>query len=412
MKPVFDASSVLGFVDSMRESGSLQSRSVPGKPITLYGTCYGLLIDHYLERPRLPDESTANWVLSFQDPASGYFVGPELDGYRPSTTALHDRDHLLWHLTCAVLPVCSQFGWQLAHPLRDARKFCDLEVLSRWCRERDWKHAWFEGNNILFVGQMLLYMRDVEQIPEADQALSHWFSWLDRCVDWKTGLWGTDGACSDQEAVYGGYHQLLLYHHQNRSVTNPRGLVDTVLSLQNADGGFNPDGNAGACEDVDSVDLLVHCYKRVDYRRAEIRVALSRCLKHILKTQNDDGGFPYNRDTAQSHMGVPGTDADENQSCMFPTWFRVHTLALIKEILPDHPAIAATCFRFNDGFGMGWHGNPSRWTLSVTEGQRRKEQWIAAQKLPDQVALFANTKARRFKKRIRHYRQRAKAMLG
>ena len=50
-------------------------------------------------------------------------------------------------------------------------------------------------------------------------------------------------------------------------------MIDTVLGLQHVDGGFNPRGNGGACEDVDSVDILLNLYKRFDYRRADIRFA-------------------------------------------------------------------------------------------------------------------------------------------
>ena len=117
-------------------------------------------------------------------------------------------------------------------------------------------------------------------------------------------------------------------------------MIDTVLGLQHLDGGFNPCGNAGACEDVDSVDILVNLYKRFDYRRGDIRFGLKRCLRHILSTQNPDGGFPYSLNCAQSHMGIPGTQAPANVSTTFSTWFRIHTLALIAEILPEERAFS------------------------------------------------------------------------
>lgn len=163
-------------------------------------------------------------------------------------------------------------------------------------------------------------------------------------------------------AIFGGCYQLLVYFHEEHPLPNSRGLIDTVLSLQHMDGGFNPNGNAGACEDVDSVDILVNCYKRFDYRRADIRRALRRCLRHILTTQNTDGGFPYNSDQPQTHMGIPGTAAGPNVSCTFPTWFRIHTLALIREVLPSEPAFEGINFRFNRALSMGWHRSPSGWT--------------------------------------------------
>ena len=146
-----------------------------------------------------------------------------------------------------------------------------------------------------------------------------------------------------------------------------------MLALQHWDGGFNPRGNAGACEDVDSVDILVHCYKRLDYRRVEIGAALRSCVDHILRTQNVDGGFPYNRDQPQSHMGIPGTQAEPNVSCTFPTWFRIHTLALCAEIIPDHPALERLEFRFNKVLSMGWHVSPTGWVMDKPEAYLSEE---------------------------------------
>jgi hypothetical protein len=219
---------------------------------------------------------------------------------------------------------------------------------------------------------LLVYLRDVEKHPSAQGALKLWFRWLEDHIDPKTSLWGTDGQCSAMQAVYGGYHQLLVYYHENYQIINPAGLVDTVLSLQHFDGGFNPNGNGGACEDVDCVDILVNLYKRHDYRRGDIRFALRRCLRHILELQNHDGGFPYNRDCPQSHMGIPGTDAAPNQSTAFATWFRIHTLALMAEILTDESELQFD-FGFTNNLSMGWHKSPEGWKLEIPDSQRAEE---------------------------------------
>lgn len=336
--------------------------SVPNGPSTLYGTCYAWLGLYYLgrDRPELQDK-TGRLIRASQNRYSGLFEGPELNGFVAPSRARHSQEHLLLHLTCsAVLPVAQQMGI-LLEPIGAAQTYCDLNALANWQNTIDWQDAWLEGNNILFVGQLLVYLRDVQKCHAAAESLSRWFAWLDRTADPKTGLWGTNGYCSPMEAVYGGYHQLLVYFYENHPLPNVHGLVDTVLSIQHSDGGFNPNGNGGACEDVDSVDILVNCYKRIDYRRAEIRHALRKCAKHVLATQNTDGGFPYALDQEQSHMGVPGTSAGPNISCTFPTWFRIHTLALISEVLPNDPLFSGLTFRFNKALSMGWHASPPEW---------------------------------------------------
>ncbi|MBX3748144.1 MAG: hypothetical protein KF833_22780 [Verrucomicrobiae bacterium] len=342
------------FIRSLEDPGTGAFRSVPGGPVTLYGTAYGLLALHYLGIDAPPPPATRNFLLDCQDPDSGLFIGPELHEWSPPPGALHDRQHLLLHLTCATLPVARQFNLTLRHPLHTARNFCNLDHLRDWLEARDLRKAWFEGNNLLFVGQLLVHLRDVETVPEARIALDLWFEWLDRHLDPATNLWGTNGLCSPLEGVYGGYHQLLVYDHENRPLPNPAGLIDTVLDLQHPDGGFHPWGNAGACEDVDAVDILVRLHPRTRHRHREIRIALRRCLRHILDQQNPDGGFPYQRDAPQSHMGIPATRAAPNLSAMFPTWFRIHTLALLARVLTDEPELQVP-FRFSRTLSMGWH---------------------------------------------------------
>lgn len=351
---------VFNFLKKMHTQEEIGYRSTPNGPVTLYATCYAILTQYYLGVEDVINTETKEFISGCQA-ETGEFIGPELHDFEARKGIMHDRKHLLHHLTCAVIPVCLQFDIFIRHPLTFAYQYCDIDFLNDWLNACNFTHAWFEGNNIFFVGQLLVYLRDIENHPQASEALECWFEWLDGKMDPRTNLWGTNGFCSPAEAVYGGYHQLLVYFYENREITNPQGLIDTVLSLQHSDGGFNPKGNAGACEDVDSVDILVNCYKRYDYRRPEIRHALRRCLKHILSTQNSDGGFPYNRNQPQSHMGIPGTEAAPNVSCTFPTWFRVHTLALIAEVIPNEPTLKGIPFRFNSSLSMGWHESPSGW---------------------------------------------------
>jgi hypothetical protein len=368
---------VVAFLKRIINAGLLPS--VPNGNTTLYGTCYGAMGQFYLNELPVVNDAIPELIFQSQCPDTGYFIGPELQDYFPSENIQHDRIHLLNHLAVsAVLPLAENLGIGL-RPLLFAQKWCISDYLVTWQDSVDWKNAWFEGNNILFVGQLLVYLRDVEKYPGAQASLEAWFEWLEREIDPATSLWGTNGYCDAAAAVYGGYHQLLVYWHENRPIRNPKGLVDTVMSLRHMDGGFNPGGNGGACEDVDSVDILVNCYKRWDYRRPEIRRALWHCADHILATQNPDGGFPYNRDQPQSHMGIPGTEAGPNVSCIFPTWFRIHTLALCHEIIPEHPQLAGIPFRFNNHLSMGWHQSPPGWKLEITAAQRKEEAKVEKQ---------------------------------
>jgi hypothetical protein len=176
-------------------------------------------------------------------------------------------------------------------------------------------------------------------------------------------------------------------------------LVEVALSLQHADGGFNPEGGGGACEDTDAIDILVNMYKQVDYKRPQVRIALRRSLRQILGMQMPDGGFVYRRDQPFVHMGVEKTASPANQSNLFPTWFRVHTLALISEILTDEPA-TQMAWRFNRTCSMGWHRPWNKDEHTLNGQDRREEAFIEWVRGAKQGARFVARKARRLAVRV------------
>jgi hypothetical protein len=270
------------------------------------------------------------------------------------TSPNHDFEHISMHLTAHVLPALDLLNSKPSHSLSFAYRFLDLSYLQDWLDQRNWRKAWLEGNNLFFIGQFLIHLRDVENNSSAQAALDLYFKWLDQKVDPHSGLWGTDGFCSNAEALYGGYHQLILYYYENHPVKYTERLIDVALSLQHADGGFNPRGGGGACEDVDAIDILVNMYKIVDYKRPQIRYALRRALRNILKMQISDGGFVYRLGEPFIHMGIQKTKSGSNSSNLFSTWFRVHALALINEIITDDGSINYD-WQFNNNCSMGWH---------------------------------------------------------
>jgi hypothetical protein len=333
------------------------------------------MLNHYsghLESfPKEEKQHWADYLNSWQDPKTGYFLGPELV-HNGLQSRKHSFEHIAQHLAVHVLPALNLLGEKPEYPLHFAHKFLDPKNLWNWLKQRDWRDAWLEGNNLLFVGQLLIFLRDQEKLPEAQYALDTYFKFLDENVDPKTGLWGTNGFTSNANGLYGGYHQLLVYYYENHPIQHPERLVDIALSLQHTDGGFHPEGGGGACEDIDAIDILVNLYKRYDYRRPQIRLALRRAIKHILRMRMDDGGFVYRLDKPFSHMGIRRTATEPNQSNMFPTWFRIHTLAIISEVLTDEP-IAKGYWRFNDVCSMGWHRAWDKNVHRITPWERFEE---------------------------------------
>lgn len=377
LRPEPLVSRLVDFAEQCRLApGKWAFASTPGGPETLYASSFACMLFHYTGQLETltgrQKMAWADYLNRWQDPDSGLFVGPELVPEQMKSRK-HSYEHVAQHLAAHVLPALSLLGAQPKYPLQFAHRFTDLDFLRDWLEARDWRDAWLEGNNLIFVGQFLIHLRDVEGMAGAQAALDLFFDWLDDEVDPATGLWGSNGYCSNAAALYGGYHQLLVYYFEERSVNYPERLVDVALSLQHEDGGFNPGGGGGACEDTDAVDILVNMYKQTDYRRPEIRIALRRVLRHISQRWMPDGGFVYRLDQPFVHMGVEKTASPPNRSNLFPTWFRVHTLALLSEILTDEP-IAQWEWRFNDSCSMGWHRPWDRGQNRVGWRERSKER--------------------------------------
>ncbi len=397
------------YVHSQRDPQTGGYRSAIDGPPTGYATAYALLTLDYLGQTPADLDRSLDFLQNLQDPDTGWFVGPELPPANPPSPApgtdrvQHDREHLLHHLTCTVVPALAQFGRQPRHPLAVARRYTDLDFLQTWLDQRDLGNAWLEGNNLLFAGQLLLHLRDHEQEPAAAAALDHWFDWHDRHLDPQTGVWGTDRGSDVRAGIYGGYHQLILYYDLRPEIKHHEALVDQILSIQHPDGGFSKTAGGGACEDVDAIDILVNLYKRYDYRRPEIRVALRRCLKLLWSVQNPDGGFSYKRGRGYVHMGMESTRNRQHESGMFPTWFRVHTLALIAQVLTDEPAITEEPLGFSKAVSMGWHDQdsirpPAKLSLVEYEEEksvRKRQTWTQlSRRLKARIQTVKN-KARR-----------------
>lgn len=329
----------------------------PGGQVSLYASCYAAMALHYIGHLKTLDaavrQTWREYINSWQDAATGYYLGPELapgQFTRPDMDATYARLHLIVH----VLPAIEVLGGEPVHPLTFAHAFADADYLRDWLSQRNWHQAWLEGNNLLFVGQLLVHLRDREGYAPAVNALTLYFDWLDQQQDPATGLWGTNGYCDAYAALYGGYHQLLVYYACARPVRYAERIIDTVLALQQPDGSFTRTPGGGACEDVDAVDILVNLVKRTGYRLDDVRQALSNTIPHLLRQQAPDGGFVYRWGRSYMQSGVLRTFVPRDQPDVFSTWFRLHTLALINEVVED-PTLTAVDWHFNHSCSMGWH---------------------------------------------------------
>lgn len=372
-----------------------QYTNCSGGKETLYASCFALMIYHYFgELDKFESHYLTSWgdyILNFQDQKQGYFYGPEISEGKLLSDG-HSKTHLYWHSTAHVLPALKILGLVPRYPLHFVKPFLDINFLKQWLDKRDWTKAWIEGNDLLFVGQFLIFLNEDENNSKAKDSISVLLNWLDSQIDLNTGLWGTNGYCDVFNAVYGAYHQLLIYYYLNHDVLSKKNLINAVLSLQHFDGGFSKNWGGGSCEDVDSIDILVNMFKKTSHNHEKIITALKKASYSVLRRMTSEGGFLYKRGAEFMHNGMEYTYAPANRANMFSTWFAVHTLFLISEVI-DLPCTRGIEYQFNKSCSMGWH---SKDNLKKKSFQHIDSGRIILSKLFSDIYFFARKMKEKF----------------
>jgi len=252
------------------------------------------------------------------------------------------------HLTCHVIIALTCLGGVAARPFRWLEPWRDPDRLRRWLEERDWgARVGWSGNEIMNVGTLLQYARDAHGDHSAGEAVVVLLEWLStHHLDPGSGVWGhldLSDPLWRSHAVQAAYHWWPLFFYDGRPIPYPVRAIDTVLATQNAAGGFgwgvhNPADplKSSACEDIDSIDPLCRLLRCSDPRREEIAAALERAAAWVMTNQTPDGGFVFVRDRSFEY-GHPYLRGETDAGAMFPTWFRLLSLAHIGRVLPEHP---------------------------------------------------------------------------
>ncbi|NCO38324.1 MAG: hypothetical protein COZ06_38765 [Armatimonadetes bacterium CG_4_10_14_3_um_filter_66_18] len=342
-------SSVLQFVAScsLPEFGPGRYRySLACSEPTLYSSSYAAMAQSLLRA--LGGADTVEWAAylnSFQDD-DGLFRDPL--SYGQGWYA----DDPLWcgrsHLTCHVLTALACLGAVAAEPLTWLEPWRNCDALVDWLEGLDWgARVGWTGNEIMNVGTLLQYARDFHNDARAGQAMECLLDSLEQHhLNPESGVWGSldlTDPLQRSHAVQAAYHWWPLFAYDRRPFPHVDRAVDTVLATQNPRGGFgwgvhNPAEPFGssACEDIDSIDPLARMLSQTDHRRDEVRAALRRGGEWVLRNQQPDGGFVFCLGRAFEY-GHPQLRGEAGQGAMFPTWFRLLSLALVGRALLDSP---------------------------------------------------------------------------
>jgi len=330
---------------------------------TLYSSCYAAMaLDLLGDLACLEPVQYADWAeyLNAHQDTDGLFRDPVIFG-----EGWYAGDPL-WcgraHLTCHVIIALTCLGATAERPLAWLEPWRDADRVVRWLDELDWgeRVAW-TGNEVMNIGTLLQYARDVHNDEQAGRGVSVMLEWLaQHHVAPETGVWGDVDVSEPtwrSQAVQAAYHLWPLFFYDGIPVPHVERAIDTVLATQNPAGGFgcgvhNPHNplKSSACEDIDSIDPLCRTMQVTDYRRADVEAALCRAADWVLSNQVDDGGFVFIKDRPFEY-GHPQLRGASDRGAMFPTWFRLLSLALIGKVLPEHP-LGAVGWRFARCPGM------------------------------------------------------------
>lgn len=136
------------------------------------------------------------------------------------------------------------------------------------------------------------------------------------------------------DSVQSAYHFWLIYFSEGFDIKYKEQIIDNVLKTQNLIGGFGYKLNSSACEDIDSIDILLRLSKQTSYRKEDIIKCLNRSVGAILNNLNNDGGWVFRRNESLKivHQEM---FSYKNQSNMFYTWFRILGLCYASHYLKD-----------------------------------------------------------------------------
>jgi hypothetical protein len=297
----------------------------------IYSSIYACLIyDMYGELKKLTDAEKKEWLDyfdSFQSPNDGLWYDTNLKNKYYNDNDWWGARHLAVHMIAGYTALFSKPKYKISY----VEKYYDKSYLHSWLDSFNWNgffdHSNDVDNKIMNIAVIMQYNRDFFEDVDASKAINNLFDYLDSKINTKTGMWGecdTQNPYELSRSVQFAYHILLPYFYDKRPVLFKEKILNLTLKTQNKIGGYGEKLNSSACEDIDSIDLLIHLSENLNL---EVKKSLTKALAWVLSNQNTDGGFVF-RQNEPMWFGHEILTAQINESHLLSSWFR--TLSLIK----------------------------------------------------------------------------------
>ncbi len=334
-------SRVLLFINNLRtdESGVRFRYSDTNEQPTLYASAYACMT--YSLLGELDSQGTTlkeSWVAyfdSFQNSKDGLFYDQVVRNEHYDNSDWWGARHLALHMISAY----TDLGAKPRYRFHFLEQFYDLEYLQKWLKENE---SMFEGdlnndfdNRLMNIGCLLQYQRDSWQDDKAANAIRFIQEFLRNKINTETGIWGESplgNSVQCSRKVQFAYHLFPLFFYDDLYSFDFNKIAEATLRTENRFGGYGVAINSSACDDIDSVDILIRIAKLAPKYEGAISDSIRRGLKWILLNQMSDGGFVFrlNEPFVYGHQQLSST---KNSGAVFPTWFRTLSLAYICRFL-------------------------------------------------------------------------------
>lgn len=303
---------------------------------TLYSSAYACMTLSLLgDLKSLSLEQRAKWCSyfdSFQSADDGLFYDETVRNEIYDTSDWWGARHLALHMANAYIDL----GGRPSYPFSFLRSYYDVGAIESWLDSYDWSGSGLGDsdidNKIMNIGCLLQYQRDHWGDEGASGAIARLKCYLKSKINPKTGIWGEgDLKCLAYRSrmIQFAYHLFPIYLYDGEFDFEAAKIVRIALGTQNALGGYGVSLNSSACEDIDSIDILLRFRSACDAAlKAEIDESIHRAYKWVLINQVGDGGFVF-RLFEPFEYGSHALYSASNEGGMLPLWFRTLSLAYI-----------------------------------------------------------------------------------
>ena len=328
----------LNFINSLKvgkKTGLYKYSSSCNTP-NIYASAFACIVrNFYGDLDHLSIQEKREWVdylNSFQSEFDGLYRDPNLQNDIFDTSDWWGARHFMPILISAIKVLGAKPKFKLLY----LNNYLKEEELKSWLDNMDWDfHTNDIDNQIMNIGVMLQYARDELGLIKAEQAVSILLELLSQRINKSSGLWGDYNLdCPNHlsRSIQFAYHLYTLFSYDKIDILYPQMILNHVLKTQNEYGGFGVKLNSSACEDIDSVELLIRLAPYCEDYLEIIQNSLAKALPWILTNMNDDGGFVFRRNEKFVY-GHEQMSTEQNESSIFATWFRTLSVAYIVHFL-------------------------------------------------------------------------------